>query len=89
MGVEDMEVKPDEWGTLAYGLLACIAATCVTYLILRAWPRQHYPRFFAAMAGVASVATMYVFQIPGAGFALGAVGILLYIGVMGGGALLS
>ena len=49
-------MKPDEWGTFAYGLLACIVATCVTYVILRAWPRQHYPRFFAAMAGVASVA---------------------------------
>lgn len=46
-----MEVKPDEWGTFAYGLLASIAAICVSYVILRAWPRQHYPRFFAAMAG--------------------------------------
>ncbi len=83
-----MDAKPDDWGTFAYGLLASIAAICITYLILRAWPRQHYPRFFAAMAGVASVAAMYVFQIPGAGFALGAVGFLLYFGMLGGGVFL-
>lgn len=76
-----METKPDDWAIVAYGLLVCIAAICITYLFLRLWPRQHYPRFFAVLAGTAAVAAMYVYQVPGAGFALGALGIVFYIGM--------
>lgn len=74
-----MESQSDEWSFVASGLLACIAAVCVTYSVLRLWPRQHYPRLFAAMAGVAAVAAMYLNKIPGAGFALGAICIMFYI----------
>lgn len=73
-----METTSDDWSNVAAGVLSCIAAICVTYLILRTWPRAHYPRFFALLAGVGFVATMYLYKIPGAGFALGAIAIMFY-----------
>lgn len=74
-----MEASSDDWSYVAAGVLSCIAAICITYIILRTWPRTHYPRFFALLAGVASVAAMYLLKIPGAGFALGAIAIMFYI----------
>src|SRR5262245_18426181 len=69
----------DDWGIFAYGLLVCVATICVAYVVLAAWPRSHYPRLFAALAGIATVAAMYVFQVSGAGFGLGALVALMYI----------
>jgi hypothetical protein len=56
--------------TFAYGLLVCVATVSIAYIVLRTWPRRHHPRFFSLLAGTATVAVLYVFQVPGAGFAL-------------------
>lgn len=69
----------DDWAFLAYGLLVCVLTICVSYLVLRIWPKQHYPRLFAFLAGVATVSALYVLNVPGAGFGLGALAFLAYL----------
>jgi len=68
----------DEWVFIAYGLLVCVLTICVSYAVLRIWPRQHYPRLFAFLAGVVTVCALYVFNVPGVGFGLGALAFLAY-----------
>lgn len=77
--LEGISSKPDEWSFVASGLLVCVATICVSYLVMRLWPRAHYPRFFALMAGVAAVSAMYIYNVPGAGFGLGALALMAYI----------
>lgn len=69
----------DEWTVVASGLLVCVATICISYLVLRLWPRAHYPRLFALLAGVAAVSAMYIYSVPGAGFGLGALALMAYI----------
>jgi hypothetical protein len=71
--------KADEWALVASGLLVCVATVCVAYFVARLWPRSHYPRLFGTLAGVATVATLYVIQVPGAGFGLIALAFVAYI----------
>ena len=63
----------------AYGLLVCVLTICVSYIVRRAWPRHHYPKFFAFLAAVATVSGLYIFKVPGAGFGLGALALLGYL----------
>jgi hypothetical protein len=76
-----------EWAavasTLACGLLVCVAAIGASYIVLRAWPRRHYPRFFSSLAGVITVAVLYIMQVPGAGFGLVVLLILIIISLFG------
>jgi hypothetical protein len=71
--------KADEWALVASGLLVCVATVCVAYFVARLWPRSHYPRLFGTLAGVATVAILYVIQVPGAGFGLIALAFVAYI----------
>lgn len=68
-----------DWSFVASGLLVCVATICVSYLVLWLWPRAHYPRLFALLAGIAAVSAMYVYNVPGAGFGLGALALMAYI----------
>ena len=68
----------DDWTFVAYGLLVCVLTIGVSYLVLRVWPRHHYPRLFAFLAGVSTVSGLHVFKVPGAAFGLGALAILAY-----------
>lgn len=63
----------------AYGLLVCVLTICVSYIVRRAWPRRHYPKFFAFLAAVATVSGLYILKVPGAGFGLGALAVLGYL----------
>jgi hypothetical protein len=58
-----------------------VLTICVSYVVLRVWPRHHYPRLFAFLAGVATVSGLYVFKVPGAAFGLGALAIFAYLAV--------
>jgi len=53
--------------TFAYGLLVCVVAIGISYIVLRAWPRRHFPRFFAALAGVSTVSAIYILQVRSVG----------------------
>jgi hypothetical protein len=77
-----------EWArifaSLAFGLLVCVVAIGISYVVLRAWPRGHYPRVFAILAGASTVAALYVLQVPGSGFGLGVLavsGVFFLIGL--------
>jgi hypothetical protein len=59
--------------------LVCVATVCVAYFVARLWPRSHYPRLFGSLAGIATVAGLYVMQVPGAGFGLIALAFVAYI----------
>lgn len=74
----DGTANASEWSFLATGLLVCVGTICVSYLVLRLWPREHYPRVFATLAGIATVSALYVLNVPGASFGLGALLIMAY-----------
>ena len=68
---------------LAWGLLDCVVTACVAYIVLWAWPRRHYPPFFAFLACIATVALLYVLDVPGAGLGLTALLFVFYAGMHG------
>jgi hypothetical protein len=51
---------------------------CVSYVTLKAWPRRHYPRFFAIIAGIVTASAFQLFQAPGASYVLGALGVIAF-----------
>jgi len=42
----------------------------------------HYPRFFAALAGVSTISALYILQFPGAGFGLVALLVLGFFSLL-------
>src|SRR5689334_20904476 len=68
--------KSESWNFIASGLLVCVFAICVAYFLACIWPRQHYPRFFGVLGGIATVAGLYVMGVPGAQFGLGALAVI-------------
>jgi hypothetical protein len=73
--------KSESWNFIASGLLVCVFAICVAYFLARVWPRQHYPRFFGVLGGIATVAGLYVMGVPGAQFGLGALAVIAVLSV--------
>jgi hypothetical protein len=79
---EQGKLADTPWSFVASGLLVCVFTICVAYFLARIWPRQHYPRFFGTLGGIATVAGLYVMDVPGAGFGLIALAVLAYIALV-------
>ncbi|MGC2629749.1 MAG: hypothetical protein WA265_07305 [Rhodomicrobium sp.] len=66
----------DDGTRIAYAVVEALGAICVSYVVLKTCPRRHYPRFFALIAGIATVSAFQLFQAPGASFLLATIGIV-------------
>jgi hypothetical protein len=66
-----------DWIFLAPGLLACAATIGIAAIVRWVWPRRYYPRFFAIVAAVTTVSALFILRVPGSGFGLGALMIVI------------
>ncbi len=68
----------DDGTRIAFAVVEAVGAICVSYVVLKTWPRRHYSRFFAIIAGIATASAFQLFQAPGASYVLGAMGVIAF-----------
>jgi hypothetical protein len=68
----------DDSTQIAFAVVEAAGTVCVSYVVLKTWPRRHYPRFFAVIAGIVTASAFQLFQAPGAAYVLGAMGVIAF-----------